>query len=611
MKVFKFFTLFFVAIIIVLSYTGCEDIGVSALEKPESTDITIDTMFSTKVYAERVLWYSYMSLRSGITRKDISHNIGQSLVEDITDLSHTFMSFGGVVDNYYPGIISPSNVRVVTLPFVDIPGHGVYTFRAIRNCNIFLDNVHRVPDMTQEEKARLSAEARMIIAYNKMELFRNYGGLPWLNKAYAPDDDFTNPRMTVEATVDSIVALIDKAIPDLPWVISEAEMSSWAGRFTQAGAMALKSRLLLFAASPLFNSTQPYLDGAAASERKTWYGDYQESRYQRAADAAKALIDKIAQQGGYGLEMPASQDVQGYRDAYRTAYFSRSSREVLISIRDGYIGPARWGGNMYDTNLNYGGGTATNEYMRMFPMADGTPVTDPASGWNEFVDPLGSEGRGAERKYNRDPRLYETMLCVDDDWGGQRVENWKNQVGSWALHTVGPRRTNSSGSTIVRKFIPGWTAGIPVIGHHFPYMRLPEIYLSYAEAMNELGQMSVAFEYINRVRNRVGLKNIELVGSWNKESLREQILIERACEFGYEHVRWFDIVRHKKASALSEPLHNVWIEKNADGTFTYSYPKIQFNRRVWWDNFDHKWFLLPFPLQEVQKGYGLVQNPGW
>lgn len=612
MKLIKYFTIVIVTITVAFSYTSCEEIGVGALEKPESTDVTIDTIFSSAEYAERVIWRSYRSLRSGITRVGRSSTIGQQLQSDITDLSHNYMTWGGIVTSYYPGTITPSNTSNVNLPFEDIPNNGVTTFSAIRNCYIFLDNVHRVPDMSQGEKIRLSAEAKMIIAYNMTELFRNYGGIPWINKVYAPDDDFTNPRITVGATVDSIISLMDEAIPELPWVISETEMSNWAGRFTQAGAMALKTRLLLFAASPLFNSNQPYLEGEAANLKMTWYGDYQASRYQRAADAAKELIDKIEQQGGYGLEMPASNDVTGYRNAFKTAYFTRQSKEVLISIRDEYRGPARWGNNFYDMNLNYGGATCTNEYMRMFPMADGTPITDPASGWNESIDPLGSEGKGAARKYNRDPRLYETMLCVDDDWGGQKVENWKNQVQSkWAIHTAGPRRTNGAGSTIIRKFIPGWTSGIPVIGHHFPYIRLPEIYLSYAEALNELGRTTEAYQYINKVRNRVGLKDIELMGSWDKESLREQILVERACEFGFEQVRWFDIVRHKLSSALSEPLHNVYIEKNNNGTYSYSYPEITFNKRIWWTDFDPKWYLLPFPLSEIQKGYGLVQNPGW
>lgn len=601
-----------------ISLTSCDDLGVGALEKPASTDVTIDTIFSSTEYAERVLFSAYESLRSGILRQDRSNPIGQNLQEDITDLSHSFQNGGAVFTSYYSGNLNSSNCNAKTwlsplclLPYSDMPQKGISTFSAIRSCYIFLEHVDEVPNMTEEYRDQLKAEAKVIIAYNMMELFRNYGGVPWIGRVYSPDDDFTNPRLTVEATVDSIVGLIDQAIPDLPWQLPESELSNWSGRFTQAGAMALKVRLLLFAASPLFNSNQPYMDGEATTKLYTWYGDYQLSRYERVSTAAKEFIDKLESQGGYELEMATTPNAWGYRTAYRKAYFNRQSSEVLISIRDGYVGPGRWGGQMYDQNLNYGGATCTNEYMRMFPMADGTPISDPSSGWNEAVDPLGSEGSGAARQFNRDPRLYETMQCVDDDWGGEQVENWKNNQGGWGKHTVGPRRTNGSGSTAIRKFIPGFTSGIPVQGHHFPYIRLPEVYLSYAEALNELGNQSEAYFYINKVRNRVGLNDIEKVGAWDMNTLREQILTERACEFGFEQVRWFDITRHKIEDAFTQTLHNVWIEKKADGSFTYSYPEISTNSRLTWSYFETKWFLLPFPMDEIQKEYGLVQNPGW
>ena len=609
-----------------ISYTACEEIGPGALEKPPGGDITIDTIFSSTEYAERVLWYSYTSLRSGIIRKGRSQGIGQNLQADITDFSHNFMSWGGAMTYYYSGDLNSSNSSTndwpqnhCVLPYTDQLDQGVRTWKAIRNCHTFLDHVYKVPDMTDETKEQMRAEAKAIIAYNYLELFRNYGGVPWISRSYAPDDDFSNPRLTVEATVDSIVNLLDEAIPDLPWQLEEADYSTWAGRFTQAGAMALKTRLLLFAASPLFNSAEPYLEGDAATEKMTWYGNYDAARWQRAADAAKELIDKVEAQGAYALEQAATADVWGYREAYRKAYMSRYSSEILISVRDNVDGPPRWGGNMHDVNLNYGGGTCTDEFMRQFPMDDGTPITDPTSGWNEFVDPLGCEGDGDARQFSRDPRLYETMLCPNDDWAGQQVENWKNKPTNeaWPKHTAGPRRTQGSGSTVMRKFQPGWTSGIPIPFIQFPYMRLPEIYLSYAEALVMAGgSEAVAKSYINKVRNRVGLddmENIPSLAALSGQGLVDHILAERACEFGFEQVRWFDITRHKLEASLSAPLHNVWIHKNDDGTLTYTYPEINVNTRVWWlDGYDmKKWFLLPFPIDEVQKGYGLIQNPGW
>ena len=617
MKRFKYILIAIVAIFMGLFSTSCEDIGVGSLEKPPGGDVTIDTVFSNTEYAERVLWKSYRSLRSGIIHRDRSHMIGNCLQSEITDLTHSYAGGGyGPGYSFYSGALNSSIVDdtdywsspLCVLPFKDSNKHGIYTFSAIRHCYIFLDNVDNVPDMDDDYRAQLKAEARTLLAYNMMELFRNYGGIPWIGKSYSPDDDFTNPRMTVEATVDSIAGLLDKAIPDLPWQIEESQRSNWAGRFTQAGAMALKTRLLLFAASPIFNSDQPYRDGEASTQKITWYGDYQQSRWQRAADAAKVLIDKVESNGVYALEQAATPDVKGYRDVFFFAYFNRRSSETLISVRDGWQGPKRWGGGMYDVNLNYGGGTCTNEFMRMFPMADGTLITDPASGWDEAVDPLGCEGLGNARTYNRDPRMYETMLINNDDWGGQIAQTYSSDAGNGKNFL----RPAASGNIWVRKFIPAdnpWN--VRHDEHQFPYMRLPEIYLSYAEAMNELGNQTEAYKYINMVRNRVGLKNVEDAGTWNTETLRNQILTERVCEFGFEQVRWHDMIRHKLRDSFANELHNVRITKNADGTYSYSYPSIQTTRRAWWANFDTKWYLTPFPLKEIQKGYGLIQNPGW
>ena len=617
MKGYKYLLISMVAIFMGVYFTSCEDLGAGSLEKPPGGDVTIDTIFSNTEYAERVLWKSYRSLRSGIIQRDRSHMIGNCLQSEITDLTHCYTSGDyGPAHAIYSGALNSSIVDdtdywsspFCVLPFKDAGNRGIYTFTSIRHCYMFLDNVDNVPDMEESHRTQLKAEAKTIIAYNMMELFRNYGGIPWIGKAYSPDDDFTNPRMTVEATVDSITTLLDEAIPDLPWQIAEAEVSNWAGRFTKAGAMALKTRLLLHAASPIFNSDQPYREGEASSQNITWYGNADDSRWQRAADAAKALIDEIASNGVYELEQAATPDVKGYRDAFFYAYFNRRSSETLISIRDTWQGPKRWGGGMYDVNLNYGGGTCTSEFMRMFPMADGTLITDPASGWDETVDPLGCEGVDTERSYNRDPRMYETMLINNDDWGGQIAKTYSSDAGS-GKHFLRPA---ASGNIWVRKFIPAdnpWN--VRHDEHHFPYIRLPEIYLSYAETMNELGNITEAYKYINMVRNRVGLKNIEDAGTWNKESLRKQILTERVCEFGFEQVRWFDMIRHKLEDSFTQQLHNVKITKEADDSYTYTYPAITWQSRAWWSNFDTKWYLTPFPLDEVQKDYGLIQNPGW
>jgi hypothetical protein len=611
----KFLYILIIVISATWSFSSCDYIGKDILERPEGTEATLDTIFSSIEYAERVLWYSYASMTSGVTRSGRSNGVGRSNLESLTDLAHNYMSWTAAPELYYSGAYNASTASVensddplhwnspaTVFNYNDLPEKSVTHWGAIRNAYIFMDNIDRVPDTDDAHKKRLVAEAKTIIALQYFEMFKNYGGLTWINKVISPEDDFTIERLTAKATVDSITSLLDEAIPDLPWTISEAEIGTWAGRFTKAGAMGLKARLLLFAASPLFNSDTPYLDGDASTQFLTWYGAYDNSMWQKAADAAKAVIDAVNSQGGYELNQATGTNVADYRTAFRDAYFERTSKEVLISVRDLYNAPKRWGGNNYDVTFNYGDAKPTENYIRMFGTADGTPLTDPTSGWDEFVDPYGTEG--SSPSYNRDPRLYETILVNNDNWAGRKAECYVNGAKKGREVKLAPVHAT------MRKFFPESNYALRP-DHHWPYLRMAEIYISYAEAMNELGDQATAYTYLNMIRNRVGLKNIQdLKATWTKEELRQEIIDERAREFGYEELRWYDIARWKIESAFTKTLYKPFINKSGS-TFTYTYPEITKNPRYWKTNFSPKWYLSAFPSFEVNKGYGLIQNPGW
>jgi hypothetical protein len=141
-------------------------------------------------------------------------------------------------------------------------------------------------------------------------------------------------------------------------------------------------------------------------------------------------------------------------------------------------------------------------------------------------------------------------------------------------------------------------------------LRLAEIYLSYAEAANEVnnGPTAEAYRCVNIVRNRVGLG--DLPTGLSKEEFREIILNERACEFGYEEVRWYDIIRWKREDIFKKDIKglNIYRDPNT-GQKTY----VEFNKptRYWQNNFSPKWYLSAFATNELDKGYGLIQNPGW
>lgn len=166
----------------------------------------------------------------------------------------------------------------------------------------------------------------------------------------------------------------------------------------------------------------------------------------------------------------------------------------------------------------------------------------------------------------------------------------------------------------------------------WPYLRLAEMYLIYAEALLKNNRIDDAIKQVDIVRARVGLKGLVASNPGkdmrNTDNLMEAILNERACELGLEDVRFFDMIRNKRADLFERPLHGLLIERADGGSGSWSdkpeadrgdfptrfkYTPFQISNagRSWWNGFNPKWYLAAFPVKEVNKGYGLVQNPGW
>jgi len=425
-------------------------------------------------------------------------------------------------------------------------------------------------------------------------MYRHFGGVPWLDHAFLPTEEIPQmPRIKAQALCDSIVALCDRAAEDLPWTISNPEELD--GRFTKAAAMGLKARILLFNASPLFNSGSPYLDGEASSQLLTWHGSYDVNRWKQAADAAQELIAQAEATGDYKLYHKAGNTL---RKDFQEAYYLRGNGEVLISTRVMFRSPtsASWNYTFYWSAVGWGSSCVTDDYVKMFPMANGLRITDPGSGYNP-----------ANPYVNRDPRLYETVLINGDSFKGRTAE----------LYVGGRERLTLAGNNAktgygLRKFLlesntaTSWGSIV-----HWPYLRLAEIYLSYAEAINEFnnGPDAEAYRCVNLVRNRVGLAN--LPAGLTKDEFRERILTERALEFGWEEVRWFDLIRWKRENDFTKPIHGMDLFRSATPPYTYTYTETVQALRYWQQIWSPKWYLSAFPVNEVQKGYGLIQNPGW
>ncbi|MCS3252470.1 RagB/SusD family nutrient uptake outer membrane protein [Bacteroides ovatus] len=174
----------------------------------------------------------------------------------------------------------------------------------------------------------------------------------------------------------------------------------------------------------------------------------------------------------------------------------------------------------------------------------------------------------------------------------------------------------------MRKFIRNFNDEVNGKFYSCPLIRLPEVYLNMAEAMNELNKAEVrdefgntAYDYLNKTRLRVGMPAISATDVPAGKPLREAILRERAIEFGYEEVRYFDLVRWKRADIFTGQLSRLIIKKAAGEPSGFSYAVShamaetrQYAKPEKWND---KYFLLPLPIDEINKKYGLIQNPGW
>jgi hypothetical protein len=586
--------LIFAIAIIALISTSCEKVklGNSFLEKQPSVDVTSDTIFNSLELSQRYLWSGYSTLRYGLNLNFSAKGnvLGMDLLESMSDLNQSFLPWGGINQLYYNGQYSAateneSNRGSSTTKYNYTQEQN---WEGVRIGWNFIEHADKIPDSSPQYIAQLKAEAKMIIAVHYVDMFRNFGGLPWVDHAYTPTESTILPRLTAKQTMENIVKLIDEAIPALPWAI--VDLSNDDGRFTKAAAMGLKARLLLFAASPLFNDTTPYLAGEASDKKMTWYGGYDATLWTRAAQASKDLLDAVAAQGSYSLVNTGNP-----RKDFQDAYYKRGNGEILISTRVRFKSSYYYDGSYYFYQSAGGYGTAcpTKEYVDMFPMASGTPIDAVGSGW----DP-------ANPWKNRDPRLYETVLVNGDTFQGRTAEVWIGGRDRIAANI----KACSSGFGLKKFLLERDNATSLNSVVQWPYLRLAEIYLSYAEALNEANGSPNAEAYaaVNKVRSRVGLNNLPT--GLSKINFREAVLKERALEFGFEEVRFYDIIRWKKADLFKETLHGVNTRKTGN---TFTYETFDLPERYWKNNFSPKWYLSAFPPNEINKGYGLVQNPGW
>lgn len=584
--------------ILVLLTSGCEDLkfGNDFLEKPDSDEVPIDSIFSQKRYADQALNQFYKSLPD-YNPSSAGYHYESYILDVYSDIGYTSRHA------WNHGSITSAN-KGSTFPYQltndDVMGDPTF---GIRNAYTYIENVDKVPDMSDDEKTLRKAEAKVIIAYHYTDMIRYYGAVPWIGHAYKPDEVlggnviFKFPRLTLDETVKRTITLLDEAAKDLPWFTTDAEY----GHMTAAVAKALKFRILMFVASPLFNNTTPYYEGTAATEHLSWFGDYQESRWIEALEAGREFLRLNKQHGDYYR----IENTGNPREDYINGYFTKGNKEVVMaSFRWGTYQKGNKAFRMYDQGYSI----PRANYADMFLRLDGTRMD-----WKKeehkaypFFDAKGQPCR--------DLRLYENLMVNGDKWSGkQKVETWvggKHGYGEGS--EVGMKTQFGYG---YRKFVRNKGNEMDKKPYSCPLIRMPEIYLGMAEVMNQLGLASSkdefgmdAYDYLNVVHTRAGMPPVTVNEIPSGEPLLNYLLTERACEFGQEDVRYHDMRRYRKgAEWATRPVEELVITTpNKGKTFNYQI-NIRSERYLW---FDH-WYLLPFPVAEINKKYGLIQNPGW
>jgi hypothetical protein len=458
------------------------------------------------------------------------------------------------------GLLAPENTGIAGT----IWGRS---YRSIRECNWALNNIDQVV-MSEAHKTILIAELKFIRAFRYHDLIRNYGGVVLMgDQVYNLSDNLQDDRLFTRSSLNDCITYV---LSELDAAAAGLPLTWTAGRATRGAALSLKSRLALYAASPLYNSG-------------TW---------QNAVTAAQAVIslNKYSLYGGgyANLFLDANNNETIFARLY-----TKNAGHTHLEIANGPNGYGGWGGNLPLQNL-------VDDYQ----MDNGKPITDATSGYDE------------QNPYvNRDPRFYATVLYDGANYRGRAIETFvpggkdsKDGSDNWNTSKTG---------YYLRKFMneayplqnPWGNAGF----QPWYYFRYAEVLLNFAEASNEAGGPDVvpsgstlsARTAINLIRARAGMPDI--AAGLSQSEMRDAIRYERRVELAFEEHRFYDVRRWKIADATeNKPAYGITITKSGS-TLTYT-QKIALEGRA----FQTKHYWLPIPRAEIQASNNKIQqNTGY
>ena len=613
---------------------------------------TVDKVFNLRQEAEKYLFtcYSYMP-RLGDPRRNAGFLAGDEMwVPDNRENG-----------DYFALEIALGRQRVSN-PYFNVwqgeyqagaPYDGPEIWDGIRHCNIFIENMsdeNNVPDITQSERERWIAEAKFLKAYYHFYLTKFYGAIPVMRENIsidAPTEEFDVTRAPYDEAIAYIVELLDEAAAVLPPVI--ADINTELGRITSVTARSLKAKVLVTAASPLYNGNEDLAIVVNKDGTPLYNNTYEPNKWQLAADAAKDAID-AAEAAGLRL-FEFNESVTGFdltdttvtKLSIRNAITDPESIEIIWpntqsltlgedGLQASAMAPLQVGHN---TRVARKVLSPTITMAKLFYTDNGVPITEDRN--YDFNDIRELREATPEERFNieegyrtsrlnfdREPRFYadlgfdgstwykrdalgdETKWHIEGkfgDYSGSDHPFFFNETGYYCKKLVNWRMTFSNDGGSFENY--AW-----------PEMRLAELYLLYAEALNETqGPSSDVYNYLDLIRDRAGLEGV--VESWanhsvnpnkplSQDGLRSIIQQERMIELAFEGQRYWDLLRWKRAVEEFNDDVQGW---NVFGDDEASYYQV---RTIHLQSFvsprDYFW-----PLSETSliRNTNLVQNPGW
>lgn len=543
---------------------------------------------------------------------------------------------------YLPWMIARGNQNTNS-PYLNFYEGGLW--KTIRKCNTFIERVDEVPGLRAEYSRRWKAEAKVIKAYCHFYMMRMYGPIPIIKDNLAIDADpemVRFKRNTWDECVDYVLQLLDEAAPNLPVVISNR--TEELGRMTKAIVLALKAKVLVTSASPQFNGN-PYYANFKNKDGQALFGAEDKTKWIKAAQACKEAIDLCEGEAGMTLyqyvtlrDMP-EQILNEY--TIRGSVTDKDWNSELIwgsvinpggmqKYAQAYLDPDKLqvGGHIH---LVLG---VNMKVAKQFYTSNGVPIEEDATWIGRDLEKLRTakdeesyviKGTTAQFNFDREPRFYASLGFDRGVWYGsgrlddnafvlqgllEETGNFSQSercsvTGYWAKKLINMESTQTSKTTYSAR------------AYAWPVIRLADLYLLYAEALNESGEGQPAqevFNYIDKIRDRAGLKGVS--ESWakysvnpdkpnTKEGMREIIQRERLIELAFEGQRFWDLRRWLKTiEYMNEPITG-WDCKQKTREDYYHMKTIAFQ------TFKARDYLWPISISLLNRNPNMVQSIGW